>query len=127
MHKEPVAATSASRSESLDDYDAKQTTLSTGSRWNPRNWSRRTIIIAIVAAVIIIVAIIVGAVEGTKQTAYPDYTKLTYTLQDTFQGEDFFDNFDYFDGYDPSAGFVQYVLPISCTYTADTTLQLHQR
>ena len=67
------------------------------------------IIGAIVAAIIIIVAVVVGAVLGTRKNAYPDYTPLSYTLQDTYHGTDFFDNFDYFTGYDPSQGFVHYV------------------
>lgn len=40
---------------------------------------------------------------------YPDYSALTYTLQDTYSGTSFFDGFDYFTGYDPTSGFVHYV------------------
>lgn len=73
------------------------------------NWSKKVLIGAIAAAVVIIAAIIIGAVLGTRKSAYPDYSKLTYTLVDEYSGTDFFDNFDYFTGYDPSSGFVQYV------------------
>jgi len=86
-------------------YDQGQT----GSKWAPRNWSKKTLLGVIAAAVIIIAAIIIGAVLGTKSSAYPDYSTLSYTLQDTYSGTDFFDNFDYFTGYDPSSGFVHYV------------------
>ena len=73
------------------------------------NWSKITIIGVIAATVHVLVAIIVGAVVGSKSTSYPDYTALSYTLQDTYSGTDFFDQFEYFTGYDPSAGFVHYV------------------
>ncbi|KAI9822580.1 MAG: hypothetical protein M1827_000299 [Pycnora praestabilis] len=81
----------------------------TGSRWHPRNWSRKMWIYVAVGIIILLVAVIVGAVEGTKDNAYPDYSKLDYSLQDTYSGSSFFDNFDYFTGYDPSGGFVHYV------------------
>ncbi|KAI9834550.1 MAG: hypothetical protein M1819_002926 [Sarea resinae] len=88
-------------------YQVGKTTV--GSPWHPRNWGRKTFIALGVALVVIIVAVVVGAVEGTKSSKYPDYTKLTYTLKDTYSGSDFFDNFNYFSGYDPAAGFVHYV------------------
>lgn len=82
----------------------------TGSRWNPKNWSRKLLIGVIVAAILIIAAIVIGAVLGTKNSgSYPDYSRLTYTLEDEYSGTGFFDDFDYFTGYDPSSGFVQYV------------------
>ena len=80
-----------------------------GSKWAPRNWSRWTIIGVIAASVLVLAAIIIGAVLVSKSTSYPDYTTLSYTLQDTYSGTDFFDQFDYFTGYDPSSGFVHYV------------------
>ncbi|KAI1864862.1 uncharacterized protein JN550_008682 [Neoarthrinium moseri] len=79
------------------------------SRWNPRYWRKRT---WAGVALAVIVAIVVGVVAGVlvaKANRYPDYTKLTYTLEETYSGTDFFDNFDYFEGYDPSGGFVHYV------------------
>ncbi|KAK5011729.1 glycoside hydrolase family 16 protein [Cryomyces antarcticus] len=82
---------------------------STGSRWDPRNWTRGIIVGVIVGAVVILVVIVVGAVLGTRANEYPSYSKLTYSLQDTYSGTSFFDNFDYFTGYDPSSGFVHYV------------------
>jgi opacity protein-like surface antigen len=65
----------------------------------------------IVAAcvVVIIIAVTVGAVEGTKAAAYPNYSQLNYTLKDTFSGSSFFDNFEYYSTTDPTNGFVQYV------------------
>ena len=79
------------------------------SRWNPRSWSRKTLIALAVASVVLLIIIIVAAVLGTKANAYPDYSKLNYTLKDSYTGSSFFDNFDYFTGYDPSDGFVHYV------------------
>ncbi|KAK8035046.1 glycoside hydrolase family 16 protein [Apiospora rasikravindrae] len=66
----------------------------------------------IISAVVLIVAIIVAVVAGvlvSKANRYPDYTKLNYSLQDTYSGETFFDQFDYFTGFDPAQGFVHYV------------------
>ncbi|KAK7967382.1 endo-1-3(4)-beta-glucanase [Apiospora aurea] len=66
----------------------------------------------VIGAVVLIVAIIVAVVAGvlvSKANRYPDYTKLNYSLQDTYSGETFFDQFDYFTGFDPAQGFVHYV------------------
>jgi len=82
---------------------------SAGSKWAPRNWGKKTIIGLSVATVLIIAAVVLGAYFGTRSGNYPDYSELSYTLQDTYSGTDFFDNFDYFTGYDPSSGFVHYV------------------
>ena len=54
-----------------------------GSRWNPKNWSRRTIILTGLGAIILLTAIIVGAVEGVRANRYPDYFPINYSLQDT--------------------------------------------
>ncbi|EME47622.1 glycoside hydrolase family 16 protein [Dothistroma septosporum NZE10] len=90
--------------DSLDKMDGK-----TGSKWNPRHWSKVAILCAIGAAVLLIVGVIIGAVLGSRANAYPNYSALSYTLADTYSGTDFFDNFDYFTGYDPTSGFVHYV------------------
>ncbi|KAF7524147.1 hypothetical protein G7054_g11513 [Neopestalotiopsis clavispora] len=79
------------------------------SNWDPRGWGWKK---WAGVALVLIVAIIAGVVAGVlvaKANRYPDYSKLTYTLEDTYSGEDFFDNFDYFEGYDPTSGFVHYV------------------
>ncbi|KAK4505601.1 hypothetical protein PRZ48_003564 [Zasmidium cellare] len=92
-----------------DSIDSLGKTVPKGSKWNPKNWTKVTILCVIAGAVVVIAAIIVGAVLGTKSSSYPDYSPLTYTLQDTYSGTGFFDNFDYFTGYDPTSGFVHYV------------------
>jgi len=107
VYKAPNAAAMSSRQFSEDSLDVKTTPRQHTPRWNPRYWSKRAWAIVTLLAVLVIVAVIVGAVEGTKQDAYPTYTQLNYSLRDTFQGSNFFDNFDYFTGYDPAAGFVQ--------------------
>ena len=99
---------------------------SSGSRWNPRNWGRKTIIAVVAAAIILIVVIIVAAVLGSRANTYPDYSKINYALKDNFTGPNFFDNFDYFTGYDPSAGFVHYVdqpgsEQLNLTFTSPTS------
>lgn len=91
------------------------------SQWNPQSWTKRTKIVVAVAiiAAVVIVAVVVGAVLGTRNNkSYPDYSQLTYTLEDTYSGPDFFDNFDYFDQADPTNGFVQYVSESEATQPA---------
>jgi len=61
-----------------------------------------------------------------RRNRYPSYTKLTYSIQDTYSGTSFFDNFDYFTGYDPSSGFVHYVdsegsVAQNLTYATDSS------
>jgi hypothetical protein len=78
--------------------------------YNVKYWGKKAWLIAGAIIVAIIVIIIVVAVVETKANRYPDYTKLDYTLSETYSGADFFtSNFDYFTGYDPSSGFVHYV------------------
>ncbi|KAJ5099891.1 hypothetical protein N7532_006892 [Penicillium argentinense] len=76
--------------------------------YDVRGWSLRKKLIVAGCVVVIIVAVIVGAVEGTKAAAYPNYSALNYTLKDTYSGSSFFDNFEYATS-DPTNGFVQYV------------------
>ena len=77
------------------------------SKWNPKSWPRWLLFTLVGIVIFIIIIIIAAAVKASKSSAYPDYTKLTYSLEDSYSGTDFFDNFDYFTGYDPSSGFVQ--------------------
>lgn len=58
---------------------------------------------------IFLIIIIAVAVAVSRANRYPEYTKLNYSLTDTYSGTGFFDNFDYFYGYDPAGGFVHYV------------------
>ena len=53
------------------------------SRFNPRYWQLRTWLIAAAVFCCLLIAIIVGAVEGVKANAYPDYSALTYSLKDS--------------------------------------------
>ncbi|KAI0024534.1 glycoside hydrolase family 16 protein [Xylariomycetidae sp. FL0641] len=77
--------------------------------YNFRSWGKRTWAIVAVVVVIILIIVIVVPVEVAKANRYPNYSKLSYSLQDTYSGTSFFDNFDYFTGYDPAQGFVHYV------------------
>lgn len=79
------------------------------SRFDPRGWSLRKKAIVAIIVIVIIVVIIVGTVEGWKTNRYPNYSRLNYSLKDTYEGTSFFDNFQYFSDYDPAEGFVQYV------------------
>lgn len=66
------------------EYD-KPIATQRGSKWNPRNWSLWTWLIAILVVVCALVAIIVGAVVGSRDSgsSYPDYSRLTYAIKDT--------------------------------------------
>ena len=77
------------------------------SRWDPKNWTRAMKLCMIVGGVALVIFIIVVAVVESRNNRYPAYARLSYKLQDTYEGSSFFDNFDYFTGYDPSSGFVQ--------------------
>ncbi|KAJ5903281.1 CAZyme family GH16 [Penicillium tannophilum] len=78
------------------------------SAWDPRGWSLIKKLAVAAGVVVVIVAVVVGAVLGVRATRYPSYTKLDYSLVDTYSGSDFFDNF-YYATSDPSGGFVQYI------------------
>lgn len=96
-----------------------------GGMLNPMNWKLWQKIVGAIVIVAIIVAIIVGAVLGSRANRYPSYSKLNYSVKDTFSGSSFFDNFDYFNTYDPTAGFVHYdsvadAKIYNTTYTSDS-------
>ncbi|EAW14886.1 glycoside hydrolase family 16 protein [Aspergillus clavatus NRRL 1] len=97
--------------------------------YNPRGWSLRRKLIAGGIIVVVLIAAIVGAVEGTRATRYPDYTRLDYKLADTYAGTDFLDKFNYFSDEDPTNGFVQYVDRIAAqtlnlTYATESSVVL---
>ncbi|PTB78443.1 glycoside hydrolase family 16 protein [Trichoderma longibrachiatum ATCC 18648] len=93
----------------LDTRGHRQPSASSPPLWDPRHWSKKVWIgIAAVVIIAIVIGVAVGVTQGKKKS-YPDYSQLTYTLKDTFQGENFFDNFNYYTGYDPAQGFVHYV------------------
>ncbi|MCJ1246803.1 hypothetical protein MMC30_004012 [Trapelia coarctata] len=111
------------------DYGNDYGTSPRGSRWDPRRWSRKSKIITAVSAVVLLIIIIVVAVVVSRNNRYPNYSKLNYQLQDTYQGTTFFDNFNYFTGYDPSQGFVHYVdqagsTQMNLTYASATSAVL---
>ncbi|KAK3939545.1 putative glycosidase [Diplogelasinospora grovesii] len=79
--------------------------------YDVRGWARWVWAVVVGLIIAIIVAIVVAVVVTNNQKAnrYPDYSKLNYTLADTYSGTTFFDKFDYFNTYDPAGGFVHYV------------------
>lgn len=87
-------------------YKAYNAPSPRGSKYNPKNWSRKTVLIALGVAIVALIVLIVAIYFGVHDKSYPDYTPLAYHLQDTYSGQDFFQNFDYFTGYDPTYGFV---------------------
>ncbi|KAK4191353.1 concanavalin A-like lectin/glucanase domain-containing protein [Podospora australis] len=111
---------------------ARDTCSDEKSSWSPRSWSRRVWLI-IATVVILIVVIIVGAVVGVNATknnkgdgfnhSYPNYTRLEYSLQDTYTPENFFQKFNYYTGWDPAGGFVHYAnSEDAAVYNLTTTL-----
>jgi len=80
-----------------------------GSPWNPRNWGWKRWAAAGLALAVLIIIIVVPSVVVTRNNRYPDYSRLTYSLKDTYSGTTFFDNFDYGNGTDKTDGFVNYV------------------
>ncbi|KAK2043283.1 endo-beta-glucanase [Colletotrichum somersetense] len=95
----------------MDKYGFSSETLGRKTAWwNPKGWTKR--IWAGVGAgvvLIIIVAVVAVAVTQNNKNRYPNYTKLSYKLSDTYSGEAFFDKFNYFNTYDPTGGMVHYV------------------
>ncbi|EPE33256.1 Concanavalin A-like lectins/glucanase [Glarea lozoyensis ATCC 20868] len=81
-----------------------------GRKWyDVKGWGKKVWIGVAAAVVILIIVIVVPVVVTNKKNKYPDYSRLSYSVSETYSGENFFDNFDYFTGYDPSSGFVHYV------------------
>lgn len=78
------------------------------AKWNPLGWPKWAKFVGVLLIIGIIIGIIVGAVVGSRKNRYPNYSHLTYVIEDRFEGEAFFDNFDYFDDVDPAGGFVTY-------------------
>ncbi|WQF79854.1 Putative glycoside hydrolase family 16, concanavalin A-like lectin/glucanase domain superfamily [Colletotrichum destructivum] len=94
----------------MDDYGFPNERLAQKTAWwNPKGWTKR--IWAGLAAVVVVIIVIAVAVTVTQnnKNRYPDYSKLSYKLSDTYSGENFFDKFDYFNTYDPTGGMVHYV------------------
>ena len=109
-------------------FDDGGMTIRTRSRWNPKTWPRWALCLAIILPIAVLIAVVVGGVEGAKSSSYPNYSSLTYSIADRYEGQDFFNNFDYFTGYDPSSGFVHYVpaatansTQYNLTYASSTT------
>jgi len=98
--------------------------------WNPRYWRKRVWAIVVTILVIVIaVAVAVGVTQSGGGGSYPDYSNVTYSLAETYEGESFFDTFDYFTGYDPTFGFVHYVpreqaQQLNLTYASSNTAVL---
>lgn len=52
--------------------------------WNPRYWRKRVWLgVAALVVIVIIIAVAAGVAESKKNSAYPDYTDLNYSLADT--------------------------------------------
>ncbi|KAJ5123932.1 Concanavalin A-like lectin/glucanase subgroup [Penicillium bovifimosum] len=108
LHSQPPQTTETNKyppvsgSWSEDDEDRY-------SRWDPRGWSLKKKILVAIGIVAVILAIILGSVLGVRANRYPNYSKLNYTLKDSYSGSSFFDDFEYFTAADPTHGFVQYI------------------
>lgn len=125
MTKQPNVTTyGQSPPYTFDHFEGEQS-----RSWKkPNTWGKKIWISIAAGVVVVIVAVVVGAVLGVRNDAYPSYSPLSYSLEDTYSGANFFDNFDYFTGYDPAHGFVHYVdregsAALNLTYaTADSAI-----
>ncbi|KAI9740573.1 MAG: hypothetical protein M1834_005154 [Cirrosporium novae-zelandiae] len=81
------------------------------SKWNPKTWNKKMLLLSIGAVVAIIVIAVAVAVVEVRKNRYPNYSKLSYSIEETYSGTGFFDKFEYFTGYDPTSGFVHYDNP----------------
>ncbi|KAF3942318.1 hypothetical protein ABW19_dt0206425 [Dactylella cylindrospora] len=79
-----------------------------GSAWNPRHFGWKQWLGVAFAAAIVAVAIAVP-ITIVEMNKYPDYTTITYSLTDTYEGQSFFDEFDYGNGTEATNGFTNYV------------------
>ncbi|KAH8888722.1 glycoside hydrolase family 16 protein [Thozetella sp. PMI_491] len=82
--------------------------------WSKKRWA--LVVILIILLIVAAVAIPIAVVKSLKPSAYPDYSKLKYTLRDTCthiadSGEPFFDKFTYLNGWDKTNGWVHYADP----------------
>lgn len=69
--------------DELNPYGMTNHAASSIPWWNPRYWARKVwIAIAVVVVIVIVIAVAVG-VTVSKNNAYPNYTQLSYKLQDT--------------------------------------------
>ena len=66
-------------------YAYEKSRRGSGARWNPKGWSRRSKVVAVIGVVVILFIIIVVpvAVVESRDNRYPDYSKLNYQLTDT--------------------------------------------
>lgn len=71
-------------------------TVSNGPMHFLKGLSKKTWLIIGGVAVAVIVVVIVVPVEVAELNEYPNYSKINYTLSETYSGADFFDQFDYF-------------------------------
>jgi len=69
-------------SERINDAASISELKRRSSPWSPKNWGLKRWAAAFLLVVVIIIAIVVP-IEVKKNTAYPNYSKLTYALKDT--------------------------------------------
>ncbi|KAK2019426.1 endo-beta-glucanase [Colletotrichum eremochloae] len=94
----------------MDKYGFSNETLGRKTAWwNPKGWTKRIWAGVGGGVVLIIIIVVAVAVTQSNKNRYPNYTKLSYKLSDTYSGEAFFDKFNYFNTYDPTGGMVHYV------------------
>ncbi|KAL0944008.1 putative endo-1,3(4)-beta-glucanase [Colletotrichum truncatum] len=93
----------------MADYGYSNESKKSAAWWDPRGWKKRVWAGVSAAIIIIIVIIVAVVVTQNNKNRYPDYSKLSYKLSDTYSGETFFDKFNYFNTYDPTGGMVHYV------------------
>jgi hypothetical protein len=64
-------------------YDLNSAQADRDPHWfDVRYWSKKALVISALALVVIVVIVIAVAVVEVKKNAYPDYSKLNYSLVD---------------------------------------------
>ncbi|KAK3348916.1 beta-glucanase [Lasiosphaeria hispida] len=90
-------------------------------KWGSLAWAG-AVIAAIAVTAVIVVPVLVTR-RNNSADRYPNYTRLSYSLRETYQTKNFFDNFNYRTGDDPTHGHVHYVgSDYAATYNLTPTL-----
>ncbi|KAK0721785.1 concanavalin A-like lectin/glucanase domain-containing protein [Lasiosphaeria miniovina] len=106
-------------------YEAKRSRWYDLCKWRLIPWAAAATVVVAIAVVIAVPVIVARHKANANADAdrYPNYTKLNYSINETYSTARFFDNFNYRTGGDPSNGHVHYVdLEYAVAYNLTPTL-----
>ncbi|KAK6525584.1 hypothetical protein TWF281_010641 [Arthrobotrys megalospora] len=107
-----------------DTFESQQGS-GTISVWHTRYWGWKRWASVLLGASIIVTAVVVP-LRVVAKNQYPSYSKLEYSLVDTYEGEGFFDMFDYGNGTEATHGFTNYVTREGAEWSNLTYATLNQ-